>query len=223
MGSPAINAGSNALVPSGVTIDQRGFARIVGGTVDIGALELDGTPPSVTINQAASQTDPTISTPIHFTVVLSEPVTNFTTSGVTLSGSAAATTATVTGNGTTYIVAVTGMTLSGTVTATISGGVAFDASGNGNTISSSTDNTVFYTAEEEVRSSGTIRPAEGEGGGFEVGFVGNPGQVYTIQFSSELADWQTLRTQVADSFGAISIVDNPPFGTVKRFYRLLLP
>jgi CHAT domain-containing protein len=41
-GSPAINAGNNALIPSGVTTDQRGagFARIVGGTVDIGAFEL---------------------------------------------------------------------------------------------------------------------------------------------------------------------------------------
>jgi predicted outer membrane repeat protein len=40
--SAAINAGSNALVPSGVTTDQRGpgFARIVNGVVDIGAFEL---------------------------------------------------------------------------------------------------------------------------------------------------------------------------------------
>jgi len=40
-GSPAINAGSNALIPAGVTTDQRGtgFPRIVGGTVDIGAFE----------------------------------------------------------------------------------------------------------------------------------------------------------------------------------------
>ena len=40
-GSPAINAGNNALIPTGLTTDQRGvgFARIVGGTVDIGAVE----------------------------------------------------------------------------------------------------------------------------------------------------------------------------------------
>ena len=38
-GSPAIDAGSNALIPSGVTTDQRGYARIVNGTVDIGAYE----------------------------------------------------------------------------------------------------------------------------------------------------------------------------------------
>jgi lysophospholipase L1-like esterase len=38
-GSAAIDAGSNALIPSGVTTDQRGDARIVNGTVDIGAYE----------------------------------------------------------------------------------------------------------------------------------------------------------------------------------------
>ncbi len=39
-GSPAIDAGNNALVPEGVATDQRGFARIVNGTVDIGAFEV---------------------------------------------------------------------------------------------------------------------------------------------------------------------------------------
>ncbi|MDZ7965362.1 MAG: DUF4347 domain-containing protein [Nostoc sp. DedSLP03] len=42
--SPAINAGSNALIPTGITTDQRGagFDRISEGTVDIGALEFNG-------------------------------------------------------------------------------------------------------------------------------------------------------------------------------------
>ena len=38
-GSPAIDAGSNALIPSGLTTDQRGLPRIMNGTVDIGAFE----------------------------------------------------------------------------------------------------------------------------------------------------------------------------------------
>ena len=38
-GSPAIDAGSNALVPGGVATDQRGFARVFNGAVDIGAFE----------------------------------------------------------------------------------------------------------------------------------------------------------------------------------------
>jgi hypothetical protein len=40
-GSLAINAGDNALVPIGVTTDQRGSQRIVGPSVDIGAFESD--------------------------------------------------------------------------------------------------------------------------------------------------------------------------------------
>jgi hypothetical protein len=40
-GSPAIDTGSNALLPAGLTTDQRGFARIV-NTVDVGAFESRG-------------------------------------------------------------------------------------------------------------------------------------------------------------------------------------
>src|SRR5581483_5147354 len=38
---------------------------------------VDVTPPSVTINQAAGQADPTNASPINFTVVFSEPVSDF--------------------------------------------------------------------------------------------------------------------------------------------------
>jgi hypothetical protein len=39
-GSPLINAGSNAAIPAGTTLDQRSLPRTVGGTVDIGATEV---------------------------------------------------------------------------------------------------------------------------------------------------------------------------------------
>ena len=44
--------------------------------------------PAVTIDQAASQADPTNSSPINFTVVFSKAVDDFATGNVTLSGSA---------------------------------------------------------------------------------------------------------------------------------------
>jgi Ca2+-binding RTX toxin-like protein len=100
----------------------------------------------VTINQAAGQADPTDTSPIHFTVVFNEPVADFATGDVTLSGTAGATTAVVTGGPTEYDVAVSGMTTSGTVIATVGSVVAHDAAGNANASSTSTDNTVTYNA-----------------------------------------------------------------------------
>src|SRR6185437_5887566 len=39
-GSPARGAGSIALIPAGISTDERGFARVVNGKVDIGAVEM---------------------------------------------------------------------------------------------------------------------------------------------------------------------------------------
>jgi CSLREA domain-containing protein len=111
----------------------------------------DSSSPTVTINQAEGQSDPTITAPINFTVVFSEAVNGFQTGDVTLSGTAGATTATVTGSGSSYNVAVSGMTQSGTVTATIAAGVATDDAGNPNTASTSTDNTVTFNIPGQLQ------------------------------------------------------------------------
>ncbi|GEM_PF-4669660 len=96
----------------------------------------DANVPSVTINKATGQADPTNASPINFTAVFSEPVYNFTYTDVTIGGTAGGTkTITVTGSGTTYNVAVSGMTSSGMVTATIPANGAIDAAGNRNTAS----------------------------------------------------------------------------------------
>jgi hypothetical protein len=122
-------------------------SRIKQGEYPIGSLVvLWDTQPTVTINQAANQTDPTNAWPINFTVVFSEPVTDFTTGDVMLSGTAGATTAIVTGSGTTYNVAVSGMTGSGTVIPTIAAGVAHGSINNANLASTSDDSTVVYDA-----------------------------------------------------------------------------
>lgn len=102
-------------------------------------------PPTVTINQALGQADPTNVSPINFTVVFDKSVSDFETGDVTLSGTAGATIAQVTsigGSTTDYNVAVSGLTASGTVIASIAAGVAHDATNNGNVASTSTDNQV---------------------------------------------------------------------------------
>jgi extracellular elastinolytic metalloproteinase len=105
----------------------------------------DVTAPTVAINQAIEQLDPTGDPWINFTVVFDETVTDFATGDVTLGGTAPGTlVGTVTGSGTTYNVAVSGMTGTGTVVATLGAGVAHDASGHPNDPSTSTDNVVTY-------------------------------------------------------------------------------
>ncbi|MDJ1169904.1 Ig-like domain-containing protein [Roseofilum sp. BLCC_M154] len=107
-------------------------------------ITVDTTAPTVTVEQAVGQGDPTTGSPINYTVTFSEPVTGFATGDVTLGGTAGATTDAVTGSGTTYNIAVSGMTASGTVIASLAAGVATDIAGNANTASTSTDNTVTF-------------------------------------------------------------------------------
>jgi hypothetical protein len=141
-----------ASVPAAAATDLAGNNNTASTSTD-NTVTFDATAPTVTINQAAGQADPTNASPINFTVVFSEPVTGFATGDVTLSGTAGATTATVTGGPTTYNVAVTGMTVGGTVIASVPAGVATDALGNNNVASSSTDNTVLYDVGYPIVSS----------------------------------------------------------------------
>src|SRR5262249_26323138 len=96
--------------------------------------------------------------PINFTVVFSAPVIDFTAADVNLSGTAGASRLTLSGSGTTYNVAVTGMQRSGTVIATVPPDVATAANGTLNTASTSSDNTVSDNAPPPppVTISGTV-------------------------------------------------------------------
>ena len=127
------------------------------GTSSANTFIVDTTAPTVTIDQAAGQADPTNASPIHFTAVFSEPVSGFDGSDVDLSGSAGATTAVVTeiapNDGTTYDVAVSGMTSDGDVTVAVPAGGATDAATNTNDASTSTDATVTYDTTAPVVDS----------------------------------------------------------------------
>ena len=64
-------------VPAGVAQDQVGNPNVASTSTD-NTVTYDMTPPTVTINQAAGQADPAGGTTVNFTVVFSEPVTDFT-------------------------------------------------------------------------------------------------------------------------------------------------
>ena len=134
-----------ASIAGGAAQDAAGNGSLASTSTD-NTVTFDATPPSVTINQAAAQTDPTNASPITFTVAFSEPITGFAAADVAISGTAGGnTTVGVTGGPSTFNVAVSGMT-NGTVTATIAGGAAQDAAGNSSLASTSTDNTVTFSA-----------------------------------------------------------------------------
>jgi Bacterial Ig-like domain (group 2)/Glucodextranase, domain B/Bacterial Ig-like domain len=150
-----LSSGSNVITVT--ARDQAGNTKPA--TLTVTYTPADTTPPTVTINQASGQADPTGTSPINFTVVFSESVTGFTSSDVTVAGTAGGTKAVVvTGGPSTYNVAVSGMTSGGTVIASIAAGMAQDAAGNLNTVSTSTDNTVTYAAAP-VLTTITVVPA----------------------------------------------------------------
>ncbi|HZN78626.1 MAG TPA: PQQ-dependent sugar dehydrogenase, partial [Mycobacterium sp.] len=125
-----------------------GGAGLGNGSFTGQSYTIDKTAPSVTIDQAAGQADPTNTSPISFTAVFSEAVSGFAGGDVSFVGSTMGGTlvATVSGTGPSYSVAVTGMTGTGIVVASIPTGAASDAAGNASVGSTSTDNTVTATA-----------------------------------------------------------------------------
>lgn len=133
-------------IPAGVAMDLQNNPNTASASIDNTVSYFDAAP-TVSINQAAAQADPTTASPILFTVQFSEPVTGFATGDVTLSGTAGATTAIVSGSNALYTVSVSGMSASGSVMATIASGRAVDGLGQPNGASTSVDNTVSYVRD----------------------------------------------------------------------------
>jgi alpha-tubulin suppressor-like RCC1 family protein len=122
---------------------------------------------TVTVNQAAVQADPTDSNPVRFDAVFSEPVTGFSASDVTLSGTADRTGATVTisGGPAAYTITIDGLAGNGTVIASLAANVAATADGRANFASTSMDNSVTVNLDSTppVITPGVVGPLGSNG------------------------------------------------------------
>ncbi len=147
---PVSTASSATFQTSTLPLGQHAVSASYGGGsgcstgTATGASHWVDTKPTVAINQAGSQSDPSAKTSVAFDVVFSKSVTGFSAGDVQISGTAGATTASVSGSGANYTVSVSGMTQAGTVVASIPAGKAMSAAGFTNDLSTSTDNSVAY-------------------------------------------------------------------------------
>ncbi|HKM19689.1 MAG TPA: BspA family leucine-rich repeat surface protein [Candidatus Dojkabacteria bacterium] len=139
------------ILPVDTVEDLAGNKNIASTSID-NSITYDNTPPSVTINQSSTQTDPTDINSIKYTVIFSKPIKEdtFTNEDILISGSTTAQVKSITKiSETEYEVEIENLTNGETVTATIPADVLTDLAGNTNVASTSTDNSVTYIVEEE--------------------------------------------------------------------------
>ncbi|TFH07318.1 MAG: hypothetical protein E4H08_09685, partial [Candidatus Atribacteria bacterium] len=150
-------------IPAGGVEDLAGNTNTASTSTD-NSVTLDSTKPHVTISQGGSQSDPTNTSPVIFAAKFDEPINpaSFTTVDVSVGGTAATGTITVTeiapNDDTTFEISVV-VTSDGTVVPTIPAGGVEDVAGNTNTVSTSTDNTITL---ETVKPDVTINQAGGQ-------------------------------------------------------------
>ena len=145
-------ATNGTVVPSisiGTFADAGGNTNTAASTSTDNSVTYNSTAPTVTVNQAGAQADPTNATPINFDVVFSEAINpaTFTAADITQNGTSTGITWTITNSGDNinFTLAATVVTTNGTVVPSISIGTFADAGGNTNTAAStSTDNSVTY-------------------------------------------------------------------------------
>lgn len=130
--------------PNSVTASASDPAGNLSPITEAMDFEVDSTRPTVTVEQAPTQADPTIDEPIEFLVTFSEPVTGFTASDVAIGGTVGGTASVSDGAtpGVDFLLSISGTSGEGTLTASVNPNAASDAAGNFNPASTSSDNSV---------------------------------------------------------------------------------
>lgn len=192
------------------------------GAVAVGATPATGLI-TVTLEEQPGQDDPVVGGPVFFDVVFSEDVTGFTGGDLNLFGSALPTTAAVTGSGDTYVVEVTGMTVTGTVRAVVRPStVTGVVTGDTNRTSTSIDNTINWELVPEIATYDWdfSVPASVTSDGTGVLFVTDVINGFTMQRVDNFATTYPSGTQnglnfmrgVAAEYVESTIVESQPIG-----------
>ncbi|BDS07202.1 hypothetical protein NT6N_22420 [Oceaniferula spumae] len=209
-GSPAIGAGDNSFIPAGVTTDQRGAPRLIGG-LDIGAYELTT---ALIAAANSAQFSHNLTTKILITDLLASitggmglPLTLQSTSATAAAGSSIRVTdrfiiytpapGQTIGDSFTFIASDGFQTVQGTVQITPEG------NGNGGTVN--------------------ISEIKVEGDSAAIIVAGIPGIVYQLQSSSDMSVWISMGAAVTCPSGGIMTFNDPGPLPETRFYRAVDP
>lgn len=141
--------------------------------------------PSVTVEQAADQADPTAVLPVAFDVMFSEPIDELQPSDVTLGGTAGSTTVTIESlpgdaPNMAYRVLVTDAAQAGTITVSIPAGAVANRDLVGNTASTSVDNEVTYAPVVAPAPTTPAAPPVAGAGGTLPQTGGEPGVLVAL-------------------------------------------
>jgi subtilisin-like proprotein convertase family protein len=187
-----------AKVSAGGATDPAGNGNLASTSTDNSVL-FDEDEPTVTIDQAPGQLDPT-NGDIVFAVHFSEPVSGFTAADLDFTGTTVAGTPSVSvaGSGADYTVTVNGLTGDGTVVASIPAGAATDAAGNGNAASTSTDNSVDL---DTIASTVAVAVSPGQQNPVAVGPV-----VFDVVFSEPVTGFTNVDLSGSTVGGPLSAV-----------------
>ena len=156
---------------------------------------------TVTIEQAATQNDPTNSSSILFTAIFSAPVSGFSSAGIDLSASTfpgdlvASIAQAAPNDGTTYTITISGMTGDGDVVAAITAAAAQSASGKPNDASSSADNAVAYDTTAPDTTFDSAPPALTRSHDAMFTFSSEPGATFECSFNG--ADYEPCASSVS--------------------------
>jgi LPXTG-site transpeptidase (sortase) family protein len=194
-------------IPANRVQDTAGNYNVASTSID-NKVVYDVTPPTVTIEQAASQPDPTNSEPIIFDVIFSEPVQGFTSTDITVTGMANTPSIVINGSGSVYSVEVSGVSDGETIAAIIESDAAFDEAGNSSLESTSNDNAVTYD----------ISPIEISA---DAGLIGNPGNIIISPSGNYLTKFTELDIKFdSDAYNPPGSTDEDDVTNPKNYFLL---